>query len=60
MVLSWIGSGCDAGNVWANLIHGAMYFLPAYVVCMAVGIFWEVVFAVVRKHEVNEGFFVTG
>jgi Na+-transporting NADH:ubiquinone oxidoreductase subunit B len=37
-----------------------LYFLPIYVVCMAVGIFWELVFCVVRGHEMNEGFFVTG
>jgi len=27
---------------------------------MVVGLTWEVLFAVVRKVEVNEGFFVTG
>jgi len=27
---------------------------------MVVGLSWEVLFAVVRKLEVNEGFFVTG
>lgn len=43
-----------------NMVHGAAYFLPAYIVCMTVGGLWEVLFAVVRKHEVNEGFLVTG
>ena len=42
------------------MIHGALYFLPLYVVTMVVGLGWEVVFAIVRKLEVNEGFFVTG
>jgi Na+-transporting NADH:ubiquinone oxidoreductase subunit B len=40
--------------------HGALYFLPLYIVTMVVGLTWEVLFAVVRKVEVNEGFFVTG
>ena len=44
----------------SNIIHGACYFLPVYIVCMAVGGTWEVIFSIVRKHEVNEGFLVTG
>ena len=36
-----------------------MFWLPIYAVTFAVGGFWEVLFASVRKHEVNEGFFVT-
>ena len=43
-----------------NIIHGASYFLPVYIVCMVVGGTWEVLFSIVRKHEVNEGFLVTG
>ena len=60
VVLGILGVGYDPGSLWDNLLHGAVYFIPVYVVCMAVGIAWEVLFAVVRKHEVNEGFFVTG
>jgi Na+-transporting NADH:ubiquinone oxidoreductase subunit B len=59
-VLGILGVDYDPGSLWDNLLHGAAYFLPVYVVCMVVGIAWEVLFAVVRKHEVNEGFFVTG
>ncbi len=55
-----LGLGFDPGNVWACLVHGALYFLPVFIVTFAVGGIWEVVFAVVRKHEVNEGFLVTG
>ncbi|PID63377.1 MAG: NADH:ubiquinone reductase (Na(+)-transporting) subunit B [Gammaproteobacteria bacterium] len=47
------------GGVWDNFMHGLMYFLPIYVVTLAVGGFWEVLFAAVRNHEVNEGFLVT-
>lgn len=42
-----------------NLITGAILHLPIYAVAFAVGGFWEVLFAVVRRHEVSEGFFVT-
>jgi Na+-transporting NADH:ubiquinone oxidoreductase subunit B len=41
-------------------MQGLLYFLPIYIVTMVVGLFWEVLFAGVRNHEVNEGFFVTG
>jgi Na+-transporting NADH:ubiquinone oxidoreductase subunit B len=36
-----------------------MYFLPIYIVTLAAGGFWEVLFAAIRNHEVNEGFLVT-
>ncbi len=50
--------GAEAGVI-SNLLFGAMYFLPIYAVTFIVGGFWEVLFATVRKHEVNEGFFVS-
>jgi Na+-transporting NADH:ubiquinone oxidoreductase subunit B len=52
-------AGFNPGSLWDNLIHGAAYFLPIYFVTFAVGGLWEVLFAMVRGHEVNEGFFVT-
>jgi Na+-transporting NADH:ubiquinone oxidoreductase subunit B len=51
--------GYDPNSLISCFAFGAMQFLPIYIVTFAVGIFWEVVFAVVRGHEVNEGFFVT-
>lgn len=47
-------------HVAANFVHGALYFLPVLITTYAVGGLFEVLFAVVRKHEVNEGFLVTG
>ncbi|MCC5855512.1 MAG: NADH:ubiquinone reductase (Na(+)-transporting) subunit B [Idiomarina sp.] len=45
---------------WGTLLwYGACWFLPIYAVTFVVGGFWEVLFASIRKHEVNEGFFVT-
>lgn len=48
----------DAG-IYSKMLIGAVYFLPIYIVVFAVGAFWEVLFCIVRGHEVNEGFFVT-
>ena len=50
--------GADAG-FWSRFILGAIYFIPIYIVVFVVGAFWEVLFCIVRKHEINEGFFVT-
>jgi Na+-transporting NADH:ubiquinone oxidoreductase subunit B len=54
-----MGMGFDPGSIWACIIHGALYYLPIVIVTMVAGGLWEVLFAIVRKHEVNEGFFVT-
>lgn len=58
-LLDFLGVGYDASSLWANVLHGLVYFLPLYVVTLVVGGIWEVTFAIIRKHEVNEGFFVT-
>ncbi len=49
----------EAGNLWSAFLYGATFFVPIYVVTFVVGGFWEVLFAMKRGHEVNEGFFVT-
>ncbi len=50
--------GSDAG-IYSKMLLGAIYFLPIYIVVFAVGAFWEDLFCIVHKHEINEGFFVT-
>ncbi|MBF0618542.1 MAG: NADH:ubiquinone reductase (Na(+)-transporting) subunit B [Candidatus Omnitrophica bacterium] len=46
---------------WTDaLLRGLMAILPIILVSYTVGGFWEVLFACTRKHEINEGFFVTG
>ncbi len=50
--------GVDAG-IYSKLVIGAVFFVPLYAVVFAVGAFWEVLFCLVRHHEINEGFFVT-
>lgn len=39
---------------------GFMAFIPVMIISYAVGGFWEVLFACYRRHEVSEGFLVTG
>jgi len=56
---TWLGIGLDPANMFGNILLGMIYFLPVYGVTLAVGGFWEVVFASVRKHEIAEGFLVT-
>ena len=51
--------GHNPTNFWHNFCYGASYFIPIYFVTFVVGIFWESLFAIIRKHEINEGFFVT-
>lgn len=51
--------GHNPWNPLSDLVHGALYFIPIYVVTLVAGGVWEVLFAVVRKHDVNEGFFVS-
>ena len=51
--------GYSTMNPFSNLAHGALYFLPIYITTLAIGGVWEVLFATVRGHEVNEGFLVS-
>ena len=55
-----LGVGFDPTDMCANFLHGAFYFVPVFLVTNLVGGFWEAVFSIVRKHEINEGFLVTG
>ena len=43
-------------NIWI----GALTVIPIYIVTYSVGGLCEAVFAITRKHEINEGFLVTG
>ncbi|QJQ94123.1 MULTISPECIES: NADH:ubiquinone reductase (Na(+)-transporting) subunit B [Halomonadaceae] len=58
-IMMMLAAGHEPGSLWANFVLGATYFLPIYLVTFVVGGFWEVLFAVRRGHEVNEGFFVS-
>lgn len=49
-----------AYSFWGCFRLGLLKVLPIIIVAYAAGGFWEALFAVVRKHEINEGFLVTG
>jgi Na+-transporting NADH:ubiquinone oxidoreductase subunit B len=43
-----------------NFVLGFLIMLPVIIVTYVVGLSIEILFAIVRQHELNEGFFVTG
>ncbi len=53
-------SSQQSTSLLASMWHGALIFLPILLTSYVVGGLWEVFFAIVRKHEINEGFLVTG
>ncbi len=56
-IMDWFGY--DPDSLVDNFMHGLLYFLPVYIVTFIAGGTAEVIFSLVRGHEVNEGFFVT-
>lgn len=59
-VMMLLGAGYSPDSLYDCFLHGAVYFVPVFAVTFAAGGFWEVLFAIVRRHDVNEGFLVTG
>jgi Na+-transporting NADH:ubiquinone oxidoreductase subunit B len=57
-IMEWMGIAYTK-DIFNSMFIGALFFVPIYAVAFFVGGFWEVLFASVRKHEINEGFFVT-
>ena len=53
-----IAIGLERSN-WENFWFGFSKILPIIIVTFTAGAFWELLFAVVRKHPVSEGFLVT-
>ena len=51
---------CYCDNFWGNLGYGFLKILPMLLVSYIVGLGIECIFAQIRKHEVSEGYFVTG
>lgn len=58
-LLLTLGVDFNPGDFLGNMLHGALYFFPVYIITLAVGGLWETLFASVRKHEIAEGFLVT-
>ena len=60
-VMQMLGyGGFDPANLLGCIVHGALYYIPVVLVTFMVGGNCEALFAIVRKHEINEGFLVTG
>lgn len=59
-IMDVIRFGYNEANPLACIFHGALYYLPVLIVTFVVGGHIEVLFAIIRRHEVNEGFLVTG
>lgn len=56
----WLGVNFTPDAGWISMMAlGAIFFLPIYMTVFIAGGFWEVLFSIIRKHEINEGFFVT-
>ncbi len=58
-LMGMLGLSLDSTDFVSSFVHGALYYVPVLVVTLAVGGAWEALFAVVRGHEINEGFLVT-
>ncbi|MCA9230929.1 MAG: NADH:ubiquinone reductase (Na(+)-transporting) subunit B [Planctomycetales bacterium] len=58
-LLDLLGVGHDPKSFIDNFLLGALYFVPIYFVTVVAGGLWELVFSLVRRHEINEGFLVT-
>lgn len=59
-LMRMFGLAHSPDSLLANLVYGALFFIPVWLVTNIVGGMWEGLFAIVRKHEINEGFLVTG
>ena len=58
-LLQMFGISLNPASVFGNFMHGLLYFLPIYITTLVAGGIFEVIFATVRGHEVNEGFLVS-
>ncbi len=59
-LLSTLGVTADPTCFLSNFVHGALYFIPLFLVTNIAGGLCELLFSCIRKHEINEGFLVTG
>jgi Na+-transporting NADH:ubiquinone oxidoreductase subunit B len=58
-VIRVLGVGYSPASVTANVVHGALYYLPLYLVVFVVGRAWEWLFAAMRGRDMDEGFWIT-
>lgn len=58
-VIRALGVGYSPASVAANVVHGALYYLPIWLTVFVVGRAWEWLFAAMRGRELDEGFWMT-
>ncbi len=54
-IIEFLGTGYDPDDGGANLLHGFLYFLPAFVVALLTGTLLEALFAKHRQRPVDDG-----
>ncbi len=54
-IIASLGAGYDADSLADNLLHGFLYFLPAFLVALLTGAFIEALFAKQRQRPVGDG-----
>jgi Na+-transporting NADH:ubiquinone oxidoreductase subunit B len=50
----------ETSEIWTSFLFGFLKMLPIIIVSYGVGLGIEIIFAQIKGHEVNEGFFVSG
>ena len=58
-VFTFFGGSFNEANPLSCIAYGALYWIPVFLVTGIVGGHIEVIFALIRGHEINEGFLVT-
>ena len=59
-LFQFLGWDFNSASIFSCLLFGFIHYAPIYAVTMAVGGIIEGIFAVIRGHEITEGFLVTG
>jgi Na+-transporting NADH:ubiquinone oxidoreductase subunit B len=59
-VFELLGFTLGSTDIVSNLVYGGLHFLPIFITAFATGGLIEMAFALIRGHEINEGFLVTG
>lgn len=54
-LLSLVGNAYQPDSFWDNITHGVVYFLPILAAALVSAIFWEAIFARLRRRPVTEG-----
>ncbi|MBN2798563.1 MAG: NADH:ubiquinone reductase (Na(+)-transporting) subunit B [Deltaproteobacteria bacterium] len=56
----FLAEGVQSPSIVSSFLRGAWAMFPMILTSYAVGGFWEALFAMLRKREIEEGFLVTG